>query len=221
MSIDRAIDRRAVRRAFATYGGAPLATRAFVAARLVVAPLAPLTEEGRRLTGRVLSLGSGISVVERYLAEVNPDLHIEGVDLDPRHIELIRSTQERSPRVTLRQGDATLIDEPAEAYDAVLVCDALHHFDPESHKPLADAIAACLKPSGVCIVKDLDVRPRWKYEWNRLHDRIVAGPEPIFCRSPEEMAEVLSGAGLVPERVERTDRRLTPYAHYVVRARKP
>ena len=215
------IDRRAVRRAFATYRDAPLATRAFVAARLIVAPLGPLTGEARDLTGRVLSLGSGISIVERYLAEVNPDLRIEGVDLDPRHIELIRSTQDRSPRVTLRQGDATLIDEPGEVYDAVLVCDALHHFDPESHKPLADAMAACLRPGGVVIVKDLDVSPRWKHEWNRVHDRIVAGPEPIHCRSPEEMAEVMAGAGLLPERVERTDHRLTPYAHYVVRARKP
>ncbi|HEY8544402.1 MAG TPA: class I SAM-dependent methyltransferase [Acidimicrobiales bacterium] len=215
------IDRGAAWRAFATYRGAPVATRAFVAARLVVAPLAPLTEEARRLRGRVLSLGSGISIVERYLAEVNPDLHIEGVDLDPRHIELIDATRERSPRVTLRQGDATRIDEPDESYDAVLVCDALHHFDPERHKPLAGAIAACLRPGGVVVVKDLDVAPRWKYHWNRLHDRIVAGPEPIHCRSPEEMAEVLAGAGLLPERVERTDRPWTPYAHYVVRARKP
>jgi SAM-dependent methyltransferase len=214
------VDRRAVRRSFATYRGAPLVTRAFVAARLVVAPLGPLTEEARPLSGRVLSLGSGISIVERYLAEVNPELHIEGIDLDPRHVELIRATGHRSPRVTLRQGDATGIEEP-EVYDAVLVCDALHHFDPESHKPLAGAIAACLKPGGVCIVKDLDVAPRWKHGWNRWHDRIVAGPEPIYCRSPEEMAEVFAGAGLLPERVERTDHRFTPYAHYVVRARKP
>lgn len=214
------ISSKAVWRAFATYRGTSPVTRAFVAARLVVAPLGPLTEEALPLEGRLLSLGSGVGIVERYLAEINPRLQIEGVDLDPRRIELIRSTQERSPRVTLRQGDATGIDEPA-VYDAVLVCDALHHFDPESHKPLAHAIAACLKPGGVCIVKDLDVRPHWKHEWNRLHDRIVAGPEPIFCRTPDETAELFAGAGLVPERIERTDHRLTPYAHYVVRARKP
>jgi SAM-dependent methyltransferase len=213
------IDLPAVRRAFTTYSGASWVTRGFVAARLAIAPLGPLAEEARPLKGRLLSLGSGVSVIERYLAEINPDLHIEGIDLDPKHIELIRSTQERSPRVTLRLGDATKIDEPAE-YDAVLVCDALHHFDPESHKPLAEAIAACLKPGGVCIVKDLDVAPRWKYQWNRLHDRIVAGPAPIFCRSPQEMSELFAGAGLMPERVERTDRRFTLYAHYLVTARK-
>jgi hypothetical protein len=35
------------------------------------------------------------------------------------------------------------------------------------------------------------------------------------------MADLFAGAGFVPERVERTDRRFTPYAHYLVRARKP
>lgn len=213
----------AARRAFASYRGAPLLTRAFVAARLVVAPLGPLAEEVQPLRGKLLSLGSGVSIVERYLVELNPDLHVEGIDLDPRRIELIRSTAARSPRVGLRQGDATRLGELTEpdSYDAVLVCDAFHHFDPDTHKPLSKAIARCLRSGGVCIVKDLDVQPRWKHEWNRLHDRIVAGPEPIFCRSPQDMAHLLAGAGLLPEREQRTDHRWAPYAHYVVRARKP
>jgi SAM-dependent methyltransferase len=155
------------------------------------------------------------------MAEVNPDLCIEGIDLDPRRVELIRSTQERSPRVTVRLGDATELSERPEAWDAVLVCDAFHHFDPDTHKTLARAIADALRPGGVCIVKDLDVEPRWKHEWNRVHDRIVAGPEPVWCRTPAEMAAILAAAGLVPERAGRTERRFTPYAHYLVRARKP
>ena len=142
-------------------------------ARAVVAPLGPLGDEARAVRGRMLSLGSGISLVERYLAELNPDLTVDGIDLDPRRVELIRSTASRSPRVTLRLGDATALDEP-EAYDAVLVCDAIHHFDPDAHKVLADSIARCLRPGGVVLVKDLDTRPRWKHEWNRLHDRLVA-----------------------------------------------
>jgi SAM-dependent methyltransferase len=214
------VDARALGRAMASYRGAPLVTCAFVVARAVVAPLGPLGEEARAIRGRMLSLGSGISLVERYLAELNPDLVVDGIDLDPRRVELIRSTQARSPRVSLRLGDATDLREP-EAYEAVLVCDAFHHFDPDTHKGLARAIADCLRPGGVVIVKDLDAAPRWKYEWNRFHDRIVAGPEPIHCRTPSDMASVLEGAGLVPERVERTEHRYTPYAHYLVRARKP
>jgi SAM-dependent methyltransferase len=213
-------DLGALRRAFASYRGAPLATRAFVACRLAIAPLAPLGEEARSLAGRMLSLGSGISLVERYLAELNQRLVIEGIDLDDRRVELIRSTAHQAPRVTLRQGDALCLDEP-NTYDAVLICDALHHFDPDAHKRVARAVADALKPGGVCIVKELDVAPRWKHEWNRIHDRIVAGPEPIFCRTPDDVANILTGAGLVPEVVRRIDRRWEPYAHFVVRARKP
>ena len=218
---EEATDYAALRRALASYRGAPPTARAFTVARAVVAPLGPLTAEARGVHGRLLSLGCGISLVERYLVEVNGDLVIEGLDLDPAHAELIEATQAQSPRVSVRLGDATRLHEEEESWDAVLVCDAFHHVDPEAHKPLVRAIAACLRPGGVCIVKDLDVRPRWKHEWNRVHDRIVAGPAPIWCQTPEAMAEMLAAAGLIPERVERTDGVLTPYAHYVVRARKP
>ena len=69
-------------------------------------------------------------------------------------------------------------------------------------------------------MKDLDVAPRWKYHWNRLHDRLVAGPEPIYCRSPAEMAQIFVGAGLTLEHSERLDQTFTPYAHYLLRLRK-
>ena len=214
------VDWGAVRRVIASYRGAPLGVRAFVGARFAIAPLRALGEEAGTVAGRMLSLGCGYGALERYLAEINPALHIEGIDLDRRKVDLVNSTADRSPRVRLREGDATQIDL-APVYDAVLVCDALHHFPPDTHGPLAKAIAGCLRPGGVCIVKDLDVRPRWKYQWNRVHDRVVAGPEPILCRSPAEMAATFEDAGFVTERAERTEARLAPYAHYVVRLRKP
>lgn len=215
-------DKAAMWRAFTSYKGAPLSTRAFIAARMLVnAPLAALGDETRDFSGRILSLGSGISIVERYLAECNPRLEITGIDLDPNRVELIRSTQHRCPRVTVRHGDVTQLEEEEETYDGVLICDVLHHLDPETHKQTVLSIANRLRSGGICFFKDLDVRPKWKHEWNRLHDRIVAGPEPIHCITPDAAADLLSSAGLVPERVERIDRRLEPYAQYIVRARKP
>jgi cyclopropane fatty-acyl-phospholipid synthase-like methyltransferase len=169
-----------------------------------VAPVGPLDAELRGRSGRVLSLGSGLCMLERYLAVTNPNLEFVGIDLDEAKVALIASTQERSPRVTLRRGDATAIDEPA-VYDTVLICDALHHFPAESHARVAQAVAAALVPDGRVIVKDLDVAPRWKYHWNRVHDRLVAGPEPIYCRPIDEMAEVFESAGLVVEAKRRLD----------------
>jgi SAM-dependent methyltransferase len=207
-------------RAYTSYRGAAIASRAFIAARVVVAPLGVLDDEVRPLRGRMLSLGCGVAIVERYLAETNPQLEIEGLDIDPRKVELIRSTASRSPRVKLRLADVEQLDEPP-VYDAVLVCDVLHHLPAAEHARLAVAVERCLRPGGVCLIKDLDRLPRWKYQWNRVHDWVVAGPEPITCRSPEETARLFAETGLDPERVERTDHALTPYAHYVVRLRKP
>lgn len=235
------IDLRAARRAFASYRGAPLGARAFVAARYVVAPMGPLAAEFRGRSGRVLSLGSGLSMLERYLAELEPGLHFDGVDLDPVKVELIARTLHRSPRVTLRLGDATRLDElgggaptagtdaghgstASDAdirYDLVLICDAMHHFPAEVHGAVLRSAADLLRPGGTLVVKDLDAGPAWKYHWNRIHDRLVAGPEPIHCRPPAEMAALLTDAGLVVERAERIDHALTPYAHYLIRAARP
>lgn len=217
------IDLAAARRAFASYRGAPAGARAFVAARYVVAPMGPLATEFDGMTGTVLSLGSGLSMLERYIAELEPDLSFEGIDLDPVKVELIARTRHLSPRVALRQGDATRLDTGASGrlYDAVLVCDALHHFPAEVHADVAASVASVVRPGGAVIVKDLDRGPAWKYRWNRLHDRVVAGPEPIHCRAPSEMAELMEEAGLVVERADRIDHTFTPYAHYLIRARKP
>jgi SAM-dependent methyltransferase len=214
------MDLGAAWRAFATYQGAAPVTRAFVAARFLVAPLGPLEAQLAGCTGTVLSLGSGLCMVERYLSETNPNLTLVGVDLDADKAELIDRTKARSPRVSLRVDDATALSE-ARGYDAVLLCDAIHHFPQDTHDRVARTVADALVPGGVALVKDLDVAPRWKYHWNRFHDRLVAGPEPIWCRSPTELAEVFVGAGLTLELAERLDHAATPYAHYLLRLRKP
>lgn len=214
------LDLRAFGRVVRSYQRASLGTRAFVVARFVVAPTGRLADEFRGLDGSVLSLASGLSMLERYLAEIGPDLTFEGIDLDPAKVALIAATQDRSPRVTLTLGDATALDRPAR-YDVVLVCDALHHFPSDRHAEVARAIAAALRPGGIVLVKDLDAGPAWKYRWNRLHDRIVAGPEPICCRTPTDMATLFTAAGLEVEQARRIDHRFTPYAHYLLRARKP
>ncbi|MBK6970838.1 MAG: hypothetical protein IPH29_17435 [Candidatus Microthrix sp.] len=91
----------------------------------------------------------------------------------------------------------------------------------ERHARVAQSVAAALVPGGRVIVKDLDVAPRWKYHWNRVHDRLVAGPEPIYCRPIDEMAEVFESAGLVVEAKRRLDHAAAPYAHYLITLRRP
>ena len=203
-------------RAWRSFEGAPPVVRGFLGARLgLMVPLRELDEELRALSGRVLSLGSGYGVLERYLAEINPAVEIEGFELDGERVELAQRTA--PPRVVIRRQDVRALAEQ-HAYDGALAVDVLHHVPADDHHELATALAAALRPGGVLVVKDIARTPRWRHEFNRFHDRLVTGDATIFTREPEEMAAVFASAGFACERCERIGR-ASPYPHYLLRLR--
>lgn len=212
------LDRAAAVAAWRSYRGAPLATRAFLGARLAVVPLGAIDVELRELKGRVLSLGCGHGIVERYLAELNPDVTVDGFELDAERVEAAGRTAAAAPRVRVVCADVTQL--PAlETHDAALAVDVLHHIAPDAHHDIARALYRCLRPGGTLLVKDIDTRPRWKHRWNELHDRVVAGPDPVHCRSADDMAAVVERAGFDVVDVRRLHR-FGPYPHYLVHARR-
>ena len=211
------LDTRAAWRAWSSFKGLSPATRAFLLARMAVAPLGPLDPEIRALRGRVLSLGCGHGAVDRYIAEVNPHVTIEGVDLDTARVAQAAAVPH--PRVHVAEADVTTLD-PGDGYDAATAIDVLHHVPAGTHGRIAQALHRALKPGGLCLVKEMAPEPRRQYLWNRTHDRIVAGPDPIHCRMPEDMAQVLREAGFEIERVRRLQR-LRIYPQYLVLARRP
>ena len=213
-----ALDARAAWRAWASFRGAGAGTRAFVAARLAVAPLGLLGAEVRALRGRILSLGCGYGVVDRYLAETNPDIVIDGIELDPDRVAVAGSTAELAPRVNVRVADVTRL-EADRVYAGALCVDLFHHVPFDEHAAIARATWGSLEAGGVFLVKDIATTPRRQYLWNRLHDRVVVGREPISCRAPDDMATVLARAGFAIHGVRRSSP-LGLYPHYLVVARK-
>jgi SAM-dependent methyltransferase len=214
-----AMDVRAAWRAWRSYRGAGASTRAFLLARMAVAPLGPMGPDLRALRGRVLSLGPGHGLLERYLAEINPHVTVEGVELDEGRVKIARASAERAPRVDVRVGDVTRL-EPDAPYDAAMAVDVLHHLPCEYHREVAEALGRCLVPGGVLLVKEMATEPRRQYLWNRFHDRVVAGPEPICCRPPDDLAALLREAGFEAVSHRRL-RRLRLYPQYLVRATAP
>lgn len=213
------VDRRAALRAWSSFRGSGPTTLGFLAARLAIVPLGALDGELRDLSGRVLSLGCGHGVAERYLAEVNPDVHIDGFELDDKRVVAAGRSQHRAPRVTIHCADVTRLEEQG-GYDGALAIDVMHHIEPTAHAGVATALARSLRPGGVALVKDMALTPRWKYRWNRFHDRVVAG-ERVHCLEPDDMAALFESAGLQTSRVERVDRAGSPYPQYLVRLVKP
>lgn len=212
-----AINWPAAWRAWTSYRGAGPAVQAFLLARMAVAPLGPLGPEFGALRGNVISLGCGHGAVDRYLAEINPDVTIDGVDLDEDRVSLARGTEERQPRVRVRVADVRHL-EAAGTYDAALAIDVLHHVDASMHADVVRALRDCLRPGGTLLVKEMASTPRRQYLWNRAHDRIVA-KEEIHCRDPDEMARVVENAGFEIENVRRL-KRLRIYPQYLVKARR-
>lgn len=213
------MDVGAARRAWGSFAGLGPITRAFLLARMAVAPLGPLDPELRALHGRVLSLGCGHGAIDRYLAEINPDVTIEGVDLDEGRVAQAARTQHRAPRVVVRTADVTTLD-PGDGFDAAIAIDVLHHVPYDTHAAIAAALHRALVPGGLCLVKDMAPEPGRQYRWNAFHDRIVAGPEPICCRMPDDMASVLQDVGFEVLEVRRL-KRLRIYPQYLVLARRP
>ena len=211
------LDVRAAYRAWASFAGAGPATRAFLLARLVNAPLGPMDDDLRGLEGRILSLGAGYGLIERYLAELNPDVVIDGIELDESRVAAAGASP--AERVTVTRADVRSLPE-AGAYSAALAIDVLHHVAGDEHAGIAAALHDCLEPGGLCLVKDIAMTPRWKYAWNRAHDRLVAGPDPLHCRAPGEMAGVLEAAGFEIAAVRRLSL-ASPYPHYLIRAERP
>jgi 2-polyprenyl-3-methyl-5-hydroxy-6-metoxy-1,4-benzoquinol methylase len=212
--------RRAARRTWDTYEGTSAFARAFVGARLLMLPLVAMAEEGESLKGRALSLGCGSAIVERFLAEANPSVSIDGIDHDEKRLAIAQRTADRSPRVHVQFGEIETLAAKRGPYDAILGIDIVHHLSDDVLEVLAPVAFELVAPGGVIVVKDVGDKPAWKATVNRLQDRIVAGPGPVVARAPEQAASFFVRAGFVVERVRRADR-FRPHPHYLLRLRRP
>ena len=191
--------------------------RAYNAARLAVLPVPWLTGLLRPMHGSVLCLGCGFGTLETVLAASNPQLQFEASDFNAGRIAAAQAALRDLDNITFSVADATQ-GLPDRTYDNVFLSDLLHHLPAGEQEPLLAGLWQIVRPGGALVVKDLDVRPRWKYWWNYAHDLAVAG-FPLTYLPPAHYREVLEGLGAEVE-MDAPRTRL-PYAHYALIARKP
>lgn len=196
-------------RVWRTYGGRSPGTRAYVAARLANSPLQAVRGELAALQGRVLSLGAGVGVTERFLTLINAAVTVDAIEREPKRVEAAGEAE----RIDMRVGDA-MQPLPPGPYDAALVFDMLHHLQYSEHAQLAANLAQVLRPGATVLLKDIATTPRWKHAFNAFHDRLVSREE-VQCRAPEDMAAVFAPAGFAITDVRRVSPR-SPYPHYLV-----
>ena len=207
--------RRLRRAARALYRGAPVADRLFVRGRLAILPLRDLLAYFPS-EGLVLDVGCGRGVLANVLAAACPRLRIHGVELDARAVAVARATVRGRTNLTFEVADALAL--PArETYDAVAFIDVLHHLPRETHRRVLEGVRPLLRSGGTLIVKEIDLRPRWKYLWNFVHDLVVTRGQPLACRAAADLMGLVREAGYARVALHAI-RSPFPYPHYAVTA---
>lgn len=96
---------------------------------------------------RVLDLGCGSGIpLARTLATTGH--HVTGVDFSEVQI---RRARNHVPAATFVQADATMLDLPAESFDAIVCLYALIHIPLADQPPLLTRIARWLRPGGLFV----------------------------------------------------------------------
>jgi len=115
----------------------------------MAAPLGAVVLEGRTGPMRVLDIAAGHGLFGIEIAKQNPHAHVTGLDWAPvLHVALDNARKAGvHDRYNMLPGSAFEVDF-AGPYDAVLLTNFLHHFDPPTCVNLLKKVHGALKPGG-------------------------------------------------------------------------
>jgi 2-polyprenyl-3-methyl-5-hydroxy-6-metoxy-1,4-benzoquinol methylase len=212
-----------VRRALAAFDDAPRSVRLHTRVRAWTCPFTELEARVPR-AGRVLDVGCGHGLLSVILAAGSSRREVLGVDVDAAKLEFARGAAAHGGFANASFEVVPRGWRPEQIYDAITVNDVLYLLGANVARGLLADLARGLAPGGVLLVKEIDVRPRWKYQLARAQElvstrvtRITAGEEVDFL-PPAAIEEVLVAGGLRVEHVPL--HRGRPHPHHLVVGRR-
>ncbi|NLX99073.1 MAG: class I SAM-dependent methyltransferase [Rhodopirellula sp.] len=160
--------------------------------------------------GRMLDVGCGVGSVDYEFARSRPDLHIHGIDIAAKSIELAN----RYNRLPNTRYTCQPLESVAGRYDCVLFMDVFHHVAPANRDSLLQAASRLLNPQGYVLIKDIE-RRRGGASW--MLDRYVSrcSADEIFLENCSDLADLVAKHLTV---LASEVRFRMPFPHYYIKA---
>ncbi len=163
--------------------------RAYCLCRFLILRQRFLAEIGQYFPpeGRILDVGCGFGLFSLYFALSNPELQIDGIDLNERRIRMGRRAAASLglDNVAHRVGDARDF-QPESGYATVYMLDIVHHIPPDTVPGLLSRIHASLTGGGTLLVKDVAYHPTLKRWFTFWLDKAMDPLTPVhYWRIPD------------------------------------
>lgn len=146
--------------------------------------------------GQILDIGCGFGLFALYYAMTGPRRTVSGFDLYERRIN---QSNEVAQKLGVRNAEFFAQDATtfgfAEAYDAIVTMDLLHHVGADVAESLIRNSYRYLVPGGILVVKDVDTRPLFKLWFTYLLDKFMMWRLPVHYRSASDWRAVMERAG--------------------------
>jgi 2-polyprenyl-6-hydroxyphenyl methylase/3-demethylubiquinone-9 3-methyltransferase len=205
-------------KALALYRDMPAAVRLHTRLRAFSCPMAAVLGRVPR-AGSLLEVGCGHGLFANEAALENPELQVLGIDPAADKIRWAQGSVGDRSGIGFREGRLEALKEGP--FDAVAVLDVLYLVPRTDWPAFLGACRERLRPGGKLLLKEVDVRPRWKFYRCWLQESlsvrllgITLGREFAFA-GREEMLGLLRGAGFATAEATDLGRGyLTPHVLY-------
>ena len=150
--------------------------------------------------GKILDVGSGCGILTLYLALCSPRRQLVGLELDPKWVAIAQRVARGLSQVSFERHNVSIDASLPRNANTVLMIDLLHHIPFQTQEKLLDQSALCLLKGGSLCIREVDIRPKIKFYWNLLHDKIMTFNQPLYFRPSEEFQQALERRGFTVRR---------------------
>lgn len=147
-------------------------------------------------SGVVLDLGCGEGMLTNLLAQAIPGVTMVGVDKDEKRIT--QAKQAALPRTAFLCSSIETAEMPHAS--AVIVNDVLHHHNEDKQRELVTRALTSLKPGGIFVLKEVDIRDFPDKWWTKLWDTLLYRQDTLHFRTPESWDKLFHEFGATPLR---------------------